>query len=140
MASGASPSETLLAKLGIKPGMVAWGVAIPAELAEALPLPCDRPASVDVIIAFVAEKAEVAAMLAAVLPAYRRGGRLWFAYPKKSGRVRSDLSRDTGWTPLLEAGLLPVTQIAIDGDWSALRFRYRDEIAKLTRKQDAPGA
>ena len=79
-------------------------------------------------------------VLAAVLPSYGRGGRLWFAYPKKSGARASDISRDTGWAPLLEAGLLPVTQVALDADWSALRFRFRDEVPTLTRKQDLPGA
>jgi hypothetical protein len=34
----------------------------------------------------------------------------------------------------LERDLLPVTQVAIDETWSALRFRRRREIAKLTRK------
>jgi hypothetical protein len=31
--------------------------------------------------------------------------------------------------------LLPVTQVALDDTWSALRFRFRDEIRKLTRKK-----
>jgi hypothetical protein len=30
-------------------------------------------------------------------------------------------------------GLLPVTQIALDDTWSALRFRFREEIPKLMR-------
>ena len=33
-----------------------------------------------------------------------------------------------------KVGLVAVTQVAIDDTWSALRFRYRDEVAKLTRK------
>ena len=64
---------------------------------------------------------------------------MWFAYPKKSGTIASDITRDDGWDLLAAHDLLPVTQVAIDSDWSALRFRYRDEIKKLTRASDYPG-
>ena len=63
-----------------------------------------------------------------------RGKKLWFAYPKKTGAIQTDITRDHGWAPLAAADLLPVTQVAIDATWSALRFRYRDEIPTLTRK------
>ncbi|MAF63879.1 MULTISPECIES: hypothetical protein [Pseudomonadota] len=53
--------------------------------------------------------------------------------------IRSDITRDDGWESLAAQDLLPVTQVAIDNDWSALRFRYRDEIARLTRASDYPG-
>lgn len=130
----------LLAKLGWKPGMEGWAVGLPAELQPLLPLSDTTPLRPDLILAFVTERHEIAAMLAAVLPYYHRGGRLWFAYPKKTGSIRSDVSRDAGWGPMAEAGLLAVTQVAIDGTWSALRFRLRDEIPRLTRMQDVPGA
>jgi hypothetical protein len=50
----------------------------------------------------------------------RPGGVFWVAYPKGG---KSDLSRNELWT-LLEPYLWrPVSQIAIDDTWSALRFR-----------------
>jgi hypothetical protein len=67
-------------------------------------------------------------------PLYESGKRLGFAYPKKTGAIKTDLSRDHGWQPLDRHDLLPVTQIALDETWSALRFRRRAEIQKLTRK------
>ena len=49
---------------------------------------------------------------------------LWFAYPKgTSKRVAGEINRDTGWEPLLSAGFETVRLVAIDEDWSALRFR-----------------
>jgi hypothetical protein len=61
-------------------------------------------------------------------------GLLWFAYPKKSSpNYTSDISRDDGWKPLGELGFEGVRQVAIDDDWSALRFRHVDHIKKLTR-------
>ena len=51
-------------------------------------------------------------------------GVLWFAYPKKtSKKYSSDIDRDHGWEGLVNAGFYPVRQVAIDDDWSALRFR-----------------
>lgn len=67
---------------------------------------------------------------------YRPGGHLWLAYPKKSDAIRSDLTRDHGWEPIDALGLLAVTQIAIDENWSALRFRHRGEIKVLKRRSE----
>jgi hypothetical protein len=45
---------------------------------------------------------------------------LWICYPKGG---RADINRDSLWPMLLPYGLRPITQIAIDDVWSALRFR-----------------
>jgi hypothetical protein len=61
---------------------------------------------------------------------------LWFAYPKKSSkRYKSDISRDEGWAPLGELGFEGVRQVAIDEDWSALRFRQAGYIKTMARNQ-----
>lgn len=127
-------SRTALQKLGLKLGAVGMVIARPPELATIIDLPDAGAAPVDLIITFVRDVADVGPRLAEALPHYRRGGWLWFAYPKKTGTIRTDITRDHGWAALAAHDLLPVTQIAIDDTWSALRFRYRDEIAKLTRK------
>ena len=60
---------------------------------------------------------------------------LWFAYPKGSSkRYTCDFNRDTGWTVLGEAGYEPVRQVAIDEDWSALRFRRVEYIKSFKRE------
>ena len=61
-------------------------------------------------------------------------GVLWFAYPKKSSkRYETDISRDLGWQALGGLGFEAVRQVAIDDDWSALRFRRVEFIPKLNR-------
>lgn len=61
----------------------------------------------------------------------------WCCYPKKSSkRYTSDLSRDGGWQPLGDLGFEPVRQVALDEDWSALRFRKAEKIERLTRSVD----
>lgn len=68
-----------------------------------------------------------AALLAAALEG---DAVLWIAYPKGgSKRYRCDYNRDGDWSALEGAGFRPVRQVAIDEDWSALRFR-RAEFVK----------
>ncbi|MBD8067943.1 DUF3052 domain-containing protein [Bacillus sp. PS06] len=63
-------------------------------------------------------------------------GLLWLCYPKKSSKTYkgSDCSRETVTGMLSNEGYEPVRQIAIDEDWSALRFRKTENIKKMTRK------
>jgi hypothetical protein len=59
---------------------------------------------------------------------------VWFAYPKgTSKKFRCEFNRDTGWAALGELGLEPVRQVAIDEDWSALRFRRVEFIKTMSR-------
>jgi hypothetical protein len=65
----------------------------------------------------------------------KEDGLLWLCYPKKSSKVYkgSDCSRETVMYMLSEEGYEPVRQIAIDEDWSALRFRKPEKIKKMVR-------
>ena len=59
---------------------------------------------------------------------------VWLAYPKKSSKnYTCSFNRDSGWQVLGDAGFEGVRQVAIDEDWSALRFRRTDNIKSITR-------
>jgi hypothetical protein len=132
-------SKTVAEKLGFKPGMRVRVEGAPADVVLDLPAGAEEPH--DLLLFFVRDAAAIAAAAPVADRLYREGARLWFAYPKKSGALRTDISRDHGWEPVGALGLMGVTQIAIDDTWSALRFRRRAEIATLTRKFGAtPGA
>ena len=132
--------KTPLEKLGFRPGMTGWTFGRPDALADLLPLPAgDAPGGApDVLLAFVHSAADVAPALARALPHYADGRALWFAYPKKTGAIRTDITRDRGWEPMAAHDLLAVTQVAVDDTWSALRFRRRAEIRTLTRRSERP--
>ncbi|HAH36603.1 MAG TPA: hypothetical protein DCL81_08800 [Algoriphagus sp.] len=60
---------------------------------------------------------------------------LWMAYPKGSSkRYQVKINRDSGWGILGKYDFEGVRQIAINEDWSALRFRNTKFIKTLTRK------
>jgi len=56
---------------------------------------------------------------------------LWLAYPKKSSKIKSDLERDTFME--MVPGFEPVSLVAIDEQWSAMRFRKAGTIKKPVR-------
>ena len=62
---------------------------------------------------------------------------VWLAYPKGSSkRYTSSINRDSGWKSMGEAGFEPVRMVAIDEDWSGLRFRRVDFIKTMTRGKE----
>lgn len=59
---------------------------------------------------------------------------LWICYPKgRSKRYSADFNRDTIADVPGSFGFEPVRQVAIDADWSALRFRRVQFVRTITR-------
>ena len=48
----------------------------------------------------------------------------------EGGQLGTDLHRDSLWEALKPTGWRPVTQVAIDDVWSALRFRPEAEVSR----------
>lgn len=105
-----------------------------AELAGvALMRRLPRTKRVQAALIFVQKQAELDTIARAVTARAEGDATLWFAYPKKSSKNYScEFNRDTGWAVLGAAGYEPVRQVAIDEDWSALRFRKVEFIKSFT--------
>jgi hypothetical protein len=85
-------------------------------------------------IAFAQTQARLDALSKALAAAADGDAILWIAYPKGTSRnYTCEFNRDSGWTVLGAAGFEPVRMVAIDADWSALRFRKAEHIKTLTR-------
>ena len=80
-------------------------------------------------LAFVTRLAEVNALAPSLAARAPGDPILWFAYPKgTSKKFKCDFNRDTGWATLKKAGFDTVRSVAIDEDWTALRFRRTEFI------------
>lgn len=91
------------------------------------------------LLAFVTKQKDVDAIARSVAKKAAGDAVVWFAYPKgTSKRYTCDFNRDTGWAVLGQLGFEPVRQVAIDEDWSALRFRRVEFIKTLTRRTLSP--
>lgn len=60
---------------------------------------------------------------------------LWFAYPKGTSKMKTDINRDTIRVKGEEFGITTVTAISIDETWSALRFRPIDKVGNQQQKR-----
>lgn len=80
-------------------------------------------AAVPFLLVFAASEAEVKARIPPLAPHVGPGTVFWVAFPKKtSPRYSSDINRDILWKLMEPLGFRPNRNVAIDDDWSALRF------------------
>jgi hypothetical protein len=95
--------------------------------------------TINFALTFVTKQTEVDTLSKTVAEKSEGDATLWFAYPKGSSRnYTCEFNRDTGWTVLGELGFEPVRQVAIDEDWSALRFRRVAFIKTMKREKLQP--
>lgn len=72
---------------------------------------------------FASSQAEMETLVKSVTKAGSQDCLFWACYPKEIGKLKYDIKRDTVWGALAFAGMRPVSQIAINEKWSALRGR-----------------
>lgn len=95
-----------------------------------------KPEAVTFAICFVMTQAEIDRFISAVERKLPGDVVIWICYPKASSKqYKCDFNRDTGFGILGDYGLEAVRQVAIDEDWSALRFRKVEYIKNITRRE-----
>ncbi len=94
----------------------------------------EAPESCGFAICFLKTLAEVEEFARLASEHVEGDGLIWACYPKGSSkRHRCEFNRDSGWEAFGGQGFEPVRQVAIDADWSALRFRRVEFIRIMTR-------
>jgi hypothetical protein len=84
-------------------------------------------AEADFWLIFATRKSEVERLAPGIARRAKGDAVVWFAYPKgTSKRFTCDFNRDTGWASLKSLGFETVRAVAIDEDWTALRFRRKE--------------
>jgi predicted SnoaL-like aldol condensation-catalyzing enzyme len=124
-------------KLGLKPGMRALVVAAPSAYLKSLaPLPESVVISEamggthEFVQFFATRRSDIEKSAKKLLKSAAPGALVWITYPKKTSGVESDLGREEVWAAMEGTGWRPVSQIAIDEVWSALRFRPTEDVRK----------
>jgi hypothetical protein len=94
------------------------------------------PKNAGAVLGFAENREELDKLIRLILPQIDPDAILWLAYPKKTPkRYQSDITRDHGWGLLTAYHYEPVRQIALDEDWSALRFKPFALIDNPVRKE-----
>ena len=122
-------NHQLAKKLRIQPGQRMLVLNAPAGYVESLDeLPAASTVSnavstgsFDFVQVFARDQAELDQLKATAVGSVTYDGLFWVCYPKKTSKIKSDLTRDNLWNQF--DGLRPVAQVAIDDTWSAIRFR-----------------
>ncbi len=120
----------IVKKLGIKAGMRALVVAAPdGYLRRLTPLPegvkiATKPTGTYEFVQFFATRmAHIEKTAPGLVQRATPGAVFWITYPKKTSGIDSDLSRDILAAAMTDNGWRPVSIVALDDVWSALRFR-----------------
>lgn len=132
---------TIATKLLIKPGQSMLLLHAPEnyrdqlgtlpEGVEIVETPEDAlPQAFDCVLLFAGDRSQLASHAPLALSSVRPNGLLWIAYPKKTSKLNTDLSRDLGWDVVTSVGMQGVSLIALDETWSAMRFRPVAQVAK----------
>jgi hypothetical protein len=79
----------------------------------------------DVAVCFVTRRAVLERRFGALKRAIAYDGRLWFAWPKRSSGVDTDITEDVVREVALANGLVDNKVCAIDETWSGLQLVYR---------------
>jgi hypothetical protein len=92
---------------------------------------------IDFSLAFVMTQKDVDTIGPQVAKKAKGDAVVWFAYPKGSSKkYKSQINRDSGWAVMGKAGFEPVRMVAIDEDWSAVRFRRVEFIKTMNRPDE----
>ncbi len=73
---------------------------------------------------------ELNLLLKSISPLMEYDAICWACYPKKTGKIKSDLQREAVWEAFDKIGLKAVTAVSIDETWSALRGRPYDAVGR----------
>jgi hypothetical protein len=91
---------------------------------------------IDFALLFVTQQKEIDALIKEIYPKLKGDAALWFCYPKGTSKnYKCDFNRDTGWQTVATYNLETVRMVAIDEDWSALRFRKVAFVKTITRRE-----
>ena len=139
MAQAGYSGTPLPQKLGIKEahkvalvkapkGFALTGLPTGASVQHGLAGRGKTPPLLDVILAFVTQRADLVTQVAVGRARMQQAGGLWIAWPKQASGVATDITEQTIRDVALPTGLVDNKVCAIDDTWSGLRLVWRKEL------------
>ncbi|QMU27729.1 hypothetical protein [Adhaeribacter radiodurans] len=130
-------SEAIFKKLRLSPNQKILILNAPDEFAELLTeihhdqqfSPEDK-GTYDFVAVFSSSQSEMEHLTQSVAHAGKYDCLFWACYPKGTGKIKSDLKRNTIWNIIQQIDLRCVTQVALDETWSGLRARPHAAVGK----------
>src|SRR5256885_9606424 len=88
----------------------------------------------DLVLLFATTEKDLRAQWPKALASVKQDGALWVSYPRKSAGIPSDLGMGE-WDATKGSDWNPVTMIAVDAAWSAVRFKYSPGLEKARHER-----
>lgn len=138
-------NKALIKKLNIKEEQTVLLINCPEELVAdfdglSLDINSATKKAYDSVIIFVHNEKELTELLPKNKSFSEKEGKLWVAYPKKSGSIASDLNRDIIWGIVNGLKMNPNKLISMNSDWSIMSVAKKGAQKKPSKfGQDPPG-
>jgi hypothetical protein len=132
--------KLLREKIGWKPGMRVLEVDLPEGLTSpfagveytAVRAGNGAPgAEFDLVFGFARDRTALRKIAPVMVGAGLEDAKIWIGYPKLSSKVKTDLTRESGWEPMFHAGWIVVAIASVDSVWSAVRFRPKSRVKSV---------
>jgi hypothetical protein len=128
-------------KLGMNPGMRALIIAPPpgylkllAPLPDGLTVASRAAGNYPFVQVFVTRRSEIGRIAGKLSKLAAPNALVWISYPKQCPKAKGELSRDVIRVAMSDAGWQAVSIVAIDGVWSALRFRPIGQVGSQIKR------
>ncbi|MCL1828433.1 MAG: hypothetical protein FWG32_02940 [Oscillospiraceae bacterium] len=113
-------------KMKVKPGCSAMVFHAPADYPKSEEYVWQNTGKADFIHLFTESREQFMSRFPDAAEACKDNGSFWVSYPKSKGKKVYDINRDSLWGLLQSVGFHPVSQIAPDEEWSALRVKRNE--------------
>ena len=90
----------------------------------------DKIGQYDFVQVFAIEQKKLEELVALATPAGKYDAIFWACYPKGTGKIKSNIKRETVREAFHKVQIRPVTAISINETWSALRARPEEAVGK----------
>ncbi|MCL2472031.1 MAG: hypothetical protein FWF25_09905 [Propionibacteriaceae bacterium] len=118
---------TMFRRMRVRPGSRVRVLGAPGPYPESDDIQQVDQGEAEVVHLFIDSRDQCVARFPEAVAACAPGGVIWVSYPKSKGKKTYDINRDSLWAVLLDAGHHPVSQVALDDQWSAVRVKKNEE-------------
>lgn len=120
--------EDILRKLRYREGLKSRFINVPQYIQnelEKLDLESseDESTKYQFTVLFAKNKADVDRLAKSTIDNTEFDSIFWISYPKGGASIKTDINRNKLWELMKPYGYRPVSQVSIDNEWSAMRFR-----------------
>lgn len=130
-------AKPLVKKLGLKEGSRFYVQNSPAEYSKLIGTIPDGAQqmkritiNLDFIHYFSASRKELVNFIPKAMQSIKSDGAIWISWPKKSSKIKSDITEDVVREVALPIGLVDIKVCAVDETWSGLKLVIRKKLRK----------